>query len=104
MTATPRHRFVFIRHAQAMCNRPEAQDCLNSVSPDSTLTSVGQRQAQLLADHFPAGLTGARLYSSPMRRALQTASVLGTRLGLPLIQDDRLEEMRYIRLLTHHSR
>ncbi|MEN3262772.1 histidine phosphatase family protein [Sodalis endosymbiont of Spalangia cameroni] len=94
MTTTPRHRFVFIRHAQAVCNRQEAHDRFDSVAPDSPLTPVGQRQARLLADHFPAGLTGARLYSSPMRRALQTASVLGTRLGLPLIQDDRLEEMR----------
>lgn len=105
MTTTLRHRFVFIRHAQAVCNRQEARNRFDSVAPDSPLTPVGQRQARLLADggqrqarlladHFPAGLTGARLYSSSMRRALQTASVLGARLGLPLIQDDRLEEMR----------
>jgi broad specificity phosphatase PhoE len=79
-----------IRHAQstnnALTNR-EDRGC------DPPLTGLGRRQTELLAKHLAEGVqrepsaTGpgysiTRLYCSPMRRALQTAQIVGETLGL----------------------
>lgn len=76
-----------IRHAQSTNNAlrdGERRVC------DPALTGLGQRQAQLLAQHLATGNdpgTGhgygiARLFTSPMRRAMQTALPIGRALGL----------------------
>jgi broad specificity phosphatase PhoE len=60
---------------------------------DLPLTTRGRQQAAELA----AGLTPepplAALYSSPSRRALDTAAAIAQRLGLPIVQDDDLREI-----------
>ncbi|WP_157835569.1 histidine phosphatase family protein [Photorhabdus australis] len=94
MTSTHCHRFVFIRHAEATCNLQDDHVLISSVLPDSPLTEMGQQQAQLLADNFPKELIGDKIFSSPMVRAMQTAKFLTARYNLPLIPDERLEEVR----------
>lgn len=63
---------------------------------DGDLTSHGQRQAQELAERL-ARDTGARvvhLVCSPLRRARQTAEIVGTRLGLAVATElDGLREL-----------
>jgi broad specificity phosphatase PhoE len=60
---------------------------------DPGLTRVGQAQANCVADHLVrAGSSIARVYSSPLRRALETAEIIGTRLGRPVSADERLRE------------
>lgn len=57
---------------------------------DPPLTDTGHRQAQALADALPCP---ARVVSSPLRRACQTAAVLAT--GCPVEVDPRWIEMDY---------
>lgn len=94
-----KHRFVFIRHAQAQCNLQHAGAQIESADPESPLTGGGEAQAQRLAAALPDELTGSQIFSSPMRRAVQTAHVLAQRRGLPIVLDDRLEEVRLARPL-----
>lgn len=80
-----------VRHGRTAIN---AQQRLQG-RIDPTLDDLGERQARAIADHV-VGLTGgrggiARVVSSPLRRARQTASCL----GLPIDEDDRWIEMNY---------
>ncbi|CDL84500.1 histidine phosphatase family protein [Xenorhabdus szentirmaii] len=100
MPSIKSHRFVFIRHAEATCNLQDAHALISSVMPDSPLTTVGQQQAQLLANNIPKELIGNKIFSSPMIRAMQTANLLKTRHNLPLVSDERLEEVRIKPSLT----
>jgi 2,3-bisphosphoglycerate-dependent phosphoglycerate mutase len=84
-----------IRHAQSSNNA--LLDGAQRVC-DPWLTELGHRQVELLAQHLTGGVeppaegmapstTGqgyaiSRLYTSPMRRAIQTARVVGRALGL----------------------
>lgn len=51
---------------------------------DGDLTEMGRRQADELAARVAASEAVTLLASSPLRRARQTADVLGERLGLPV--------------------
>jgi broad specificity phosphatase PhoE len=55
------------------------------------LTDAGRRQAERLgADLAEAGIV--RLYASPMGRTMETATIVGARIGLEPIVDERLIE------------
>lgn len=59
---------------------------------DPPLSEVGHEQARLVADWLaPEGFDA--VYSSPMRRAVQTAEPLARRLGLEIVIDDELAEL-----------
>jgi probable phosphoglycerate mutase len=58
---------------------------------DPALSPLGQRQAGALADWLAAEPLDA-IYSSPLRRARETAAPLATRLGLEVRVDDRVRE------------
>jgi len=94
-------QFYFIRHAQSINNHLFASGRTSDIrSHDPTLTDLGQRQAQCLADclaeanpNLPtdrgdsqnrAGFGLTHLYCSLMRRAVATGAVVAERLGLPL--------------------
>ena len=67
---------------------------------ESTLTQLGRRQAQALAEHFLAqsqsGATRiARVVSSPLGRCRATAQPVADALGLPLDTDERLIEIAH---------
>jgi len=64
---------------------------------ESDLNALGERQAAGMAERL-AVLTAAdpgpwRLVSSPLRRAQQTAAIVGARLGLTIEIDTRLREV-----------
>jgi broad specificity phosphatase PhoE len=59
---------------------------------DRPLTDLGRRQAEALADELAEVAALSAIYSSPLRRALETAAVVGARTGLePVAQDDLRE-------------
>jgi broad specificity phosphatase PhoE len=82
--------FYFVRHGETernalgrLCGRT-----------DVPLSEAGRRQAQLLALRFKP-MPVETLYSSPLRRALETASVLGEAVGRDPVIDSRLVELNY---------
>lgn len=82
-------QLYLIRHGQSYNNA--VHDPRERVK-DPELTSLGQRQAELLAEHLaissdertetPSGYGLTHLYASPMFRALQTAKPISEHLGL----------------------
>ena len=88
-----RHAHVAYRHGVPLASVPPEE---GSYLPDPALSEVGRRQAALLGEHLQKRLTPgqqplhgdrsgyaiARLFCSPMRRALQTAQPVAAALGL----------------------
>jgi len=60
---------------------------------DPDLTELGQRQAELMARFVASHYQVERLYTSPLRRAWQTALPLSQALGLPVEARPNLKEM-----------
>ncbi len=81
-------RFVLVRHAQSTWNaagRWQGQ-------ADPPLSEQGRAQAEALALRLAAeGIE--ELVASDLRRAVETAELLGKTLGLPLRLDPRLREL-----------
>lgn len=80
-------RFILVRHGQTAANR----EMRYVGSRDDELTQHGQQQAQHLADALAVLPIGA-IYSSPRRRARDTAQPLADRLQLPVSIVDDLRE------------
>lgn len=59
---------------------------------DPPLNDLGRAQAHELAERL-AGEPIAAVYASPLRRALETAQIVGDRLGLPVATADGLREV-----------
>jgi len=72
--------FYLIRHCEAA-----------GQGADAPLTERGRVQAEELAQRL-AGLGLRRIIASPFRRAVESATPLARRLGLPLETDGRLKE------------
>ncbi len=81
---------LFIRHGQTDYNQ---QARLQGTLP-VPLNDVGLAQARSLATELADYGIGA-IYASPMLRALQTAQVVGERLGQMPVQDARLGEIAF---------
>ncbi|MFM8634574.1 MAG: histidine phosphatase family protein [Planctomycetia bacterium] len=83
-----------IRHGESVSNlegRVQGQE-------DVELSSLGQRQAVAVASWSMSMLRGdsstiEEIWSSPLRRARDTAAPIAEALGLPLRIDDRLREL-----------
>lgn len=60
---------------------------------DRPLTEIGRRQAEALAGELQATAMLTAVYSSPLRRALDTAALVGTRLGLTPVPVGDLREV-----------
>lgn len=82
--------FYFLRHGETTWNA-EGRLC---GSTDVPLSDAGRRQAQLLAFRVKPFLADA-LYSSPLRRALETARLIGEAVGCEPVVDHRLAELNY---------
>jgi probable phosphoglycerate mutase len=80
-------RLFLIRHGRSTWN---AEHRIQGHA-DPPLDGVGQEQARRLAERLrqdpPVGL-----YTSPQRRALGTAEIIGHTLGVPVVPDERLKE------------
>ena len=82
--------FYFVRHGETEWNAK----CRLCGRTDVPLSDVGRRQAQLLAARLKP-IPFEALYTSPLRRALETANILGTALGREPVTDPRLIELSY---------
>jgi len=87
------HRFVLVRHAEAVCNvlTPDAR--IERYDMDAALTKRGEAQAAALASGLPDELVGDPIFCSPLRRARETAMPLAQQRRLAVVYDDRLAEM-----------
>ncbi len=74
---------MFIRHAQSEWNHHFSQTRVDPGIPDPSLTALGRQQAAGLIDEV-ARLGVTELMTSPYRRALETATILGEALDLPI--------------------
>ena len=83
----------FLRHGETEWN---ASKRIQGSTDWTDLTDAGVRVAEATRDGLRAkGLTFDRLYSSPYRRALHTAQIIGAGLGLEPIVDRRLCEISF---------
>ena len=72
---------LFVRHGENPANLTHQLSCR---FVDFSLTDRGRRQAEALAQHLSAGREGTitALFASPLRRAHETAEIIGAQLGL----------------------
>jgi broad specificity phosphatase PhoE len=77
-----------VRHGESVYN---AEGRVQGQS-DVPLSELGLRQSEAVAERL-AALPVQALYSSPLRRAMQTAELVAEKLGLPIRTDDRLMEL-----------
>ncbi len=93
-------KLIFVRHGESAWN--EGRRFQGQSDPE--LSPRGQAQAARVADRLRADIDGraahgrrggslAALYTSPLRRAAQTAQVIGRALGLPPRVEPDLGEM-----------
>ena len=88
-------RLILARHGQAHCN---VRGILGGPRGCTGLTDHGHHQARQLADrlrtdHAQTPINAA--YTTPLRRALETADIIGHHLGLPVTTADDLREPDY---------
>ena len=81
-------RIILARHGETDWNR----DGIWQGHGDPPLNDLGRRQASALAERL-ADLTIDALYSSDLRRALETAEVVANVNGLVVVLDPQLREM-----------
>ena len=85
-------RLIIIRHGQSVINI--TRDWASLPSLDTELTELGHQQATALRDWLQEQqITADVLYTSTMRRTLQTADYVAEALGLEPIRDDRIREV-----------
>jgi len=81
-------RLILARHGETASNR----DGLGLGLQDVPLTEKGRHQAEALAEAL-AETKVVAVYSSPLRRALDTAKAIAFRHGLEVVVDEGLTEM-----------
>jgi alpha-ribazole phosphatase len=84
-------RFLLIRHGESVWNGERRIQGHR----DPPLSALGRRQADRLVAALPAHLTSAvaAVWTSPLRRAAETAARIGQAFGLPVVPDPDLREM-----------
>jgi probable phosphoglycerate mutase len=81
-------RLYFARHGESEAN---VQRVFSNRPGVHGLTQRGRAQAEKLADLLQ-DMSFAALYCSPVLRAVQTAEIVGARLGIPHVVEDGLRE------------
>lgn len=90
-------KFVFIRHAESQGNK------LNIMAgPEILLSPVGEVQAEEAALKFDTPIDV--IYSSPWKRAMQTAEPFSRKLNLPVYAHDDIHEKEYGSFTGKHER
>ena len=79
-----------IRHAEA--EHPEPATAIEVKDIDMPLTDRGRVQAHRLAERIAVRKPNA-VYSSPLKRTLETAAPIADALGLSVLTDERLREI-----------
>lgn len=82
-----------IRHGEAVAN---AENIMSGMHSDIGLTPLGITQAERLRDRLTATaeISADVLIASTLPRAMQTAQIIAPALGLDIIPDDEVQEMR----------
>ncbi len=80
---------IFLRHGQAENN---TKKILAGRTPGINLTETGRQQAEQAGEMLKS-LNVSAIYSSPIDRAMQTASIVGKHCDVEPISDDRLIEL-----------
>ncbi len=81
-----------IRHGEAMSN---ISPVIGGQRGDTGLSPLGVRQAEALRERLATGDIPAEvLICSTLTRARQTAEIIAPALGLPIIADDEVQELR----------
>lgn len=83
-------RIILVRHGQTEWNREERFRGRVDIDLDET----GVRQAQAAAEKI-ARWDVAAIYSSPLKRAMATAQIIASRLGLPVEPLDGINDMDF---------
>jgi broad specificity phosphatase PhoE len=82
---------ILVRHGEGFWNTRFHKARIDAAIPDPTLTETGRQQARLAAERL--GEHGiSRLIASPYRRTLETAAIIGERLGLDIEVDPLVRE------------
>lgn len=91
MNPTKATEIYWVRHGEIQSNIEK----IYAGWGDEPLTEEGSRQAHRLGESLKGStsLIG-KIYSSPIRRAMQTAAILSEHTGAALLTDARLTEMR----------
>lgn len=84
-------RLIWVRHGQ---NEANLTRTLSFRTYDRDLTDRGRRQARDLADSLAGTGPVARIASSPLKRARQTADIIAARLRLPVSAE--FEDLREV--------
>jgi broad specificity phosphatase PhoE len=79
---------LLARHGETTFN---AERRFQGWSPEAVLTEKGRAQARELAE-LAAAEDLAALYTSPLARARETAAIVGARIGLEPVVDERFAE------------
>lgn len=83
-------RIILVRHGETDWN---ATGRIQGHS-DTPLNALGRHQAQRVAQRLACETVRA-LYSSDLARAFETATIIGQRLGLPVVTSPRWRERQY---------
>ncbi len=83
------NRLYLVRHGENPANLTKE---FSSRRVDYPLTAKGVLQAQQTAEHL-AGIGIQAVYSSPLRRAVQTAEIIAARAGLPVAVEEGFREI-----------
>jgi probable phosphoglycerate mutase len=88
----PTHLYL-VRHGQAIVN---VEPIIGGMRGDRGLTALGVEQARRLRDRLAATreIEADVLITSSLPRARQTAEILAPALGLPVLLDDEVQELR----------
>jgi 2,3-bisphosphoglycerate-dependent phosphoglycerate mutase len=86
-------QLYLIRHGEAVAN---VEPIIGGMKGDTGLTPLGKLQAERLRDRLAATkeIQADVIISSTLARAKQTAEIIAPALGLPLIFDDEVQELR----------
>jgi len=83
-------RVYLVRHGEVAWNRENSY----VGRTDLPLNETGIRQAEKLAEYFAdKGIT--RFYCSPLRRAVQTAEIVASKVGSTVVKIGALQEINY---------
>lgn len=83
-------RFYFIRHGETIWNTEGRYQGWTDIS----LSSVGEKQAQLLGKRFE-NIDVDEIYSSPLKRAKATASEIASRKNKEIIISENFKEINF---------
>ena len=83
-------KIYLVRHGETLWNKEE----VFRGRKDIPLNDTGMIQAEKVGAHF-AGITLARIVSSPLQRAVQTAAAIGRTSGLPVETMEELADINF---------